>query len=241
MCKLSVYKNHSSSQLQLWTLFLLPEGCLQGLSLYSVFSISVYLLWLFFWNVIGVFVIVVPNAPPANVTGNNVTSTSIFVQWDEVPADNQNGNIVNYTVTYTEVPSGNIGTKIVIAPRTNATLAGLKKYTNYSITVFASTAKGGGSRSDPIIVITDKDSKYTKSSAEFFCHLNEDQRWQSGLFFRFFFSILKWKALPNHTCTFHVKLVGLAQQIVPQCLFVCPIFLTHHNPVCMYYCSAFQL
>ena len=241
MCKLSVYKNHSSSQLQLWTLFLLPEGCLQGLSLYSVFSISVSLLWLFFWNVGGVFVIVVPNAPPANVTGNNVTSTSIFVQWDEVPADNQNGIIVNYTVTYEKVPSVNPGTKIVIAPRTNATLTGLEKYTNYSITVFASTAKGGGSRSDPIIVITDEDSKYIKSSAEFFCHLNEDQRWQSGLFFRFFFSILKWKALPNHTCTFHVKLVGLAQQIVPQCLFVCPIFLTHHNPACMYYCSAFQL
>ena len=105
-----------------------------------------------------------------------MTSTSIFVQWDDVPADNQNGIIVNYTVTYTEVPSGNPGTKIVIAPRTNATLAGLKKYTNYSITVFASTAKGGGSRSDPIIVITDEDSKCIKSSAEVFCHLNEDQR-----------------------------------------------------------------
>ena len=83
---------------------------------------------------------------------------------------------MNYTVTYAEVPGVNPGTKIVIAPRTNATLTGLKKYTNYSITVFASTAKGGGSRSDPIIVITDEDSKYIKSSTEFFCHLNEDQR-----------------------------------------------------------------
>ena len=77
---------------------------------------------------------------------------------------------MNYTVTYTGRPSGDPGTKIVIAPRTNATLAGLQKYTNYSITVFASTAKGGGNRSEPIIVITDEDSKYTaiKPGAKFF-------------------------------------------------------------------------
>ena len=109
---------------------------------------------------IGVFVIVVPNAPPANVTGNNETSTSIFVQWDEVPTDNQNGIIVNYTVTYTELPSGSSLDGVVIAPKRNITLEGLEKFTNYSITVFASTSKGSGNRSDPIFVITDEDSKY---------------------------------------------------------------------------------
>ena len=109
---------------------------------------------------IGVFVIVVPNAPPAKVTGNNETSTSIFVQWDEVPADNQNGVIVNYTVTYTELPSGSSLDVVVIAPKRNITLVQLNKFTNYSITVFASTSKGGGSRSDPIFVITDEDSEY---------------------------------------------------------------------------------
>ena len=111
----------------------------------------------------GIIVIAVPNAPPANITGNNETSTSIFVQWNKVPADNQNGIIVNYTLTYTEVPGGNSRIKIVIAPRTNVTLTGLKKYTNYSITVFASTAKGGGNRSEPIIVITDEDRKYNSA------------------------------------------------------------------------------
>ena len=111
----------------------------------------------------GVIVIAVPNAPPANITGNNETSTSIFVQWNKVPADNQNGIIVNYTLTYTEVPGGNSRIKIVIAPRTSVTLTGLKKYTNYSITVFASTAKGGGNRSEPIIVITDEDRKYNSA------------------------------------------------------------------------------
>ena len=109
---------------------------------------------------IGVFVIVVPNAPPAKVTGNNETSTSIFVQWDEVPADNQNGVIVNYTVTYTELPSGSSLDEVAIVPKRNITLVLLKKFTDYSITVFASTSKGGGNRSDPIFVITDEDSEY---------------------------------------------------------------------------------
>ena len=109
---------------------------------------------------IGVFVVVVPNASPANVRGNNVTSTEIFVQWDEVPAEAQNGIIVNYTVTYRELPDGSPIPQVVIAPKRNATLTGLKKFTNYSITVFASTTKGGGNRSEPIIVITDEDSKY---------------------------------------------------------------------------------
>ena len=109
---------------------------------------------------IGVFVIVVPNAPPANVTGNNETSTSIFVQWDEVPESNQNGIIVNYTVTYTKLPNGSPTGEGVIAPKRNITLVELNKFTNYSITVFASTSKGGGSRSDPIIVIPDEDSEY---------------------------------------------------------------------------------
>ena len=148
----------------------------RAFTLLSIFYFSVFAMIVFFLNVVGVFVIVVPNAPPANVTGNNVTSTSIFVQWDEVPADNQNGIIVNYTITHTELPNGSPISQVVNAPKRNATLTGLKKFTNYSITVFASTAKGGGNRSDPIIVITDEDSKYMKPSAEFFCHLNEDQR-----------------------------------------------------------------
>ena len=62
-------------------------------------------------------------------------------------------------VTYTALPSGNPETKVVNAPTRQATLTGLNEYTNYSITVFASTAKGSGNISDPIIVITNEDSK----------------------------------------------------------------------------------
>ena len=44
-------------------------------------------------------------------------------------------------------------------PANQATLTGLNEYTNYSITVFASTSKGGGNQSKPRVVITDEDSE----------------------------------------------------------------------------------
>ena len=101
----------------------------------------------------------VPTAPPSNVTGRNKSSTSIFVQWDQVPAADQNGDILSYTVTYTRLPSGPEKTKKVFPPATQTTLTGLNEYTNYSITVFASTSKGGGNQSAPIVVITDEGSE----------------------------------------------------------------------------------
>ena len=101
-----------------------------------------------------------PNAPPSAIQGYNTSSTSIFVDWGDVPEPNQNGIIRFYTVTYTALePNGTTDTQFVPAPTTQATLTGLNEYTNYSITVFASTSKGRGNISEPIIVITDEDSK----------------------------------------------------------------------------------
>ncbi|XP_068677578.1 phosphatidylinositol phosphatase PTPRQ-like isoform X2 [Montipora foliosa] len=98
-----------------------------------------------------------PNAPPHNVRKINTSSTSIVVQWDRVPAADQNGVILSYTVSYTALPDGSEKTHNVTAPTTVATLTGLNEYTNYSITVFASTIKGGGIVSQPLIIITDQD------------------------------------------------------------------------------------
>ena len=112
-----------------------------------------------------------PNAPPSNVTGHNASSTSIFVSWGQVPFLDQNGVIVSYTVTYTWLPNGPAETKTVLAPATQTTLTGLNEYTNYSITVFASTSKGGGDQSTPIVVITDEDSKFVIAGI-FLCFLD---------------------------------------------------------------------
>ena len=100
-----------------------------------------------------------PNAPPQNVRGRHTSSTSILVQWDDVPKRDQNGIILSYTVTYKTHPGGTPKTEVVDIPTKQVTLTGLNEYTNYSITVFASTFKGDGNVSEPIIVITDEDSK----------------------------------------------------------------------------------
>ena len=101
-----------------------------------------------------------PNAAPFNVQGENTSSTTILVQWSNVPTADQNGVILSYTVTYNALPDGSPQTKEVSAPTTQVTLRGLNEYTNYSITVFASTIKGNGNASLPIFVITDDDSKF---------------------------------------------------------------------------------
>ena len=102
-----------------------------------------------------------PSAPPANVQGHNTSSTSIWVDWDIVPVVDQNGIILTYTVKYMALSDEGPRSTVVIAPATQANLIGLAKYRNYSITVFASTAKGDGNASEPIIVITDEDSKFS--------------------------------------------------------------------------------
>ena len=109
------------------------------------------------------FVLIEPNAPPVNVQGHNISSTSIWVDWDTVPVADQNGIILSYTVTYTALPGGIPRTAVVSAPISHVTLRGLEEHTNYSILVFASTVKGDGNASNPIIVTTDEDSKLPKA------------------------------------------------------------------------------
>ena len=99
-----------------------------------------------------------------NVSGYNTSSTSISVHWDQVPDAYQNGALLYYTVTYRSLPSGFRQTVVVAAPAHQTTLTGLKIYTNYSITVFASTYKGAGNVSAPFFIVTDEDSKFADLS-----------------------------------------------------------------------------
>ena len=66
-------------------------------------------------------------------------------------------------MTYTASTGGIPRTAVVNASTTHVTLRSLEEYTNYSIFVFASTMKGDGNASAPIIVTTDQDSKSLKN------------------------------------------------------------------------------
>jgi len=101
-----------------------------------------------------------PVGPPQNVQGQNSSSTSILVMWNEVPADQQNGIITGYTLITYHSQTENENETVQVNDSVHQTeLTNLKEYVNYHITVFASTMKGHGPASDPIVVRTDQDSK----------------------------------------------------------------------------------
>ena len=97
-----------------------------------------------------------PDAPPQNVTGYNISSTSINVTWNEVPEDKQHGDIIRYTVMYNKTT--NVINKSEVTEKFFE-LKVLDKYTIYDIKVLAATRKGDGPASDPIKVQTDEDSE----------------------------------------------------------------------------------
>ena len=84
-----------------------------------------------------------------------------MVQWGDVPAADQNGIILSYTVNYRMLPGGINLTNKVDALATEATLMDLNEHTNYTITVFASTVKGDGIVSEPITLRTDEASEFS--------------------------------------------------------------------------------
>jgi len=94
------------------------------------------------------------------VLGLKSSSTSIVVTWDDVPTDQQNGTITSYTITYQSQTENDNGRVQVNSSARQTELTNLKEYVNYNISVFASTVKGDGPASDPIVVRTDQDSKY---------------------------------------------------------------------------------
>ena len=100
-----------------------------------------------------------PSAPPANVKGNNSSSVSILVEWDEVPENDKNGIIKGYNVTYKDWRTGVEKTQTVNASASQVELTGLNKFTKYNISVLAFTVKGDGPPSSTITVSTAEDSK----------------------------------------------------------------------------------
>jgi len=82
--------------------------------------------------------------------------------WDKVPSDQQNGIITGYTITYHSQTENDKGNVLAGPDDRQKELANLKEWVNYNITVFASTVKGAGPASDPVIVVrTDQDSKFS--------------------------------------------------------------------------------
>ena len=101
-----------------------------------------------------------PDGAPQNVNGHNSSSTSILVTWDDVPVEQQNGIITGYTITYQSQTENHNGSVPAGPPDRQKNITNLKEYVLYNITVFASTVKGDGPHSTPVLVVrTDQDSE----------------------------------------------------------------------------------
>ncbi|KAI6653336.1 Receptor-type tyrosine-protein phosphatase delta-like isoform X14, partial [Oopsacas minuta] len=87
-----------------------------------------------------------PNEAPQNITGRNITATSVGVCFYPPPGINQNGIITSFNITSFGSPfqTESITNVMVISPTSYTlestvcfNLTNLEEYNNYTITVFA--------------------------------------------------------------------------------------------------------
>ena len=95
------------------------------------------------------------------MTGQNTTSTSISVSWEEVQAELRNGIITGYNITYKSQTENDNGAVLAGPNDHQANLTGLKEFVKYNISVVAFTVKGDGPPS-VIVVRTDQNSESNK-------------------------------------------------------------------------------
>ena len=100
------------------------------------------------------------------MTGQNTSSTSILVSWEEVQSELRNGIITGYTITYQSLTENDNGIVQAGPNDHQANLTGLKEFVEYNISVVTFTVKGDGPRS-LIVVRTDQDSKSNNLNALF--------------------------------------------------------------------------
>lgn len=123
----------------------------------------------------------VPEAPPAQVRGVAVNSTSIKVWWKPPNPQKINGINQGYKLQAwkdsTEFKSMTVPPSLFdpLAEQ-NAVMGGLEKYTEYNITVLCFTDPGDGKRSAPVLVKTKEDGENfflrKISSSSFYFYLN---------------------------------------------------------------------
>ncbi|XP_073812160.1 Down syndrome cell adhesion molecule 1 isoform X33 [Musca autumnalis] len=100
-----------------------------------------------------------PSQPPSDTSCTTLTSQTIRVSWVSPPLESANGVIKTYKVVYAPSEEWYDETKrhYKKTASSDTVLHGLKKYTNYTMQVLATTAGGDGVRSAPIHCQTEPD------------------------------------------------------------------------------------
>ncbi|KAL9920283.1 Down syndrome cell adhesion molecule 1 isoform 15-T15 [Glossina fuscipes fuscipes] len=100
-----------------------------------------------------------PSQPPSDTACTTLTSQTIRVSWVSPPLESANGVIKTYKVVYASSEEWYDETRrhYKKTASSDTVLHGLKKYTNYTMQVLATTAGGDGVRSAPIHCQTEPD------------------------------------------------------------------------------------
>ena len=102
-----------------------------------------------------------PAASPENVRATATSFTTIMVTWEEVPAIDRNGIIVNYEVQFEPLQfTGELETEAINTTSLSASISSLEEYVEYDISVRAYTSVGPGPYSDPVTERTLEDGSY---------------------------------------------------------------------------------
>jgi len=102
----------------------------------------------------------VPSRAPPNVTGNNITSTSIEVRWNPIPPGYVHGILLGYKISFIATDRGNKrpwNETAVNQSTTSAVITNLRKYTTYMVSVEGFTSKGSGIESKSVAITTAED------------------------------------------------------------------------------------
>ena len=101
-------------------------------------------------------IILVPNGSPRSVQGGVVNLTAIYVTWNVIPKQSQNGVILNYNVAYKQNDSSQ-GWKVISTDSKTfrAEIGNLQYNKIYEVKVAGRTSIGRGPYSVPISIRTD--------------------------------------------------------------------------------------
>ena len=116
-------------------------------------------------------IFIVPVAPPGNVKAENVSSSVLLIEWSHIIEEKRRGILLGYRIYFHEVGSGNETNVTVSASTTSTEITGLKRLTNYSISVVGFTIKGEGVSSNRVIGTTELASKILSNilCVDFWC------------------------------------------------------------------------
>ena len=105
----------------------------------------------------------VPSSPPVNVQVTPSSSTSLRIQWSEVPEADKNGIIKNYKINVSLGLTMNSASSFLFTVNNGNAMEtfipNLLKWTHYTMTIAASTIKGTSNFSSPATSRTSQDSK----------------------------------------------------------------------------------